>query len=80
MEYVYATRRHPECKGRRFINAKFFNGPKPDATRVYVEHGFPRIVEAYRAAGIPVRTIGRKSRSAVPAPPEGLVARIIAER
>lgn len=80
MEYVYATRRHPECQGRKFINAKFFHGPKSDATRVYVEHEFPRIAEAYRAAGVPVKIIGRKSRNAVPAPPEGLVARIIAER
>lgn len=76
MEYVYATRRHPECQGRKFINAKFFDRPKPDATRVYVEHEFPRIAEAYRAAGTPVVIIGQKLRAAVPAPPSELTERI----
>lgn len=78
MEIVYATRRVPQCKGRRFINPRFFRGVDPGTTKVFVERGLDRIAESYRAAGVPVKTIGRKSRSAVPAPPEGIVERVIA--
>lgn len=78
MELVYATRRVPECKDRRFINPRFFSRPEPGTTKVYVERGQDRIAEAYRAAGVPVVIIGAKDKAAVPVPPEGLVERVIA--
>lgn len=77
MEIVYATRRVPQCKGRKFINPRFFARPVEGAKRVYVESGFPRIAESYRAAGVPVVVIGQKTRPAVPAPHEGLVDLIL---
>lgn len=76
MEIVYASRRVPECKGRKFINPRFFSRPVEGAKRVYVESGFPAIAEAYRAAGVPVVIIGPKARSAVPEPPARLLERI----
>lgn len=76
MEIVYATRRLPQCGGRRFVNARFFVRPVAGAKKVYVESGFPRIAEAYRAAGVKVVIIGPKPRSAVSAPPERLLERI----
>lgn len=77
-EIVYATRRIPEAEGRRFVNPRFFRGVEPGVTRAFVSSEFPRIAEAYRAAGVPVVTVGPKSRTVVPEPPCGLLANISA--
>lgn len=76
MELVYATRRVPEAKGRRFINPRFFRGVEPGAMKVFVERGQERIAESYRAAGVPVTVIGQPTRNDLSAPPEALVERI----
>lgn len=75
-EIVYATRRVPEAEGRRFVNPRFFRGVETGVTRAFVSNDLPRIAEAYRAAGVPVVTIGPKPRTAVPEPPHWLMARI----
>lgn len=77
MEIVYAVHRVPECAGRRFVNAQFFNGIDASASRVFVVSGYPTIAEAYRAASIPVVMIGQGYRATLPEPSKGLVHRIV---
>ena len=75
-EIVYAMFRVPEAEGRRFVNPRFFRGVVSGVTRAFVSSDLPRIAEAYRAAGVPVVTIGPKPRTTVPEPPCWLLKRI----
>lgn len=58
MEVVYATTRHPLAEGRKFQNPRFFGGPLPGATKVYLTDLQPVIAAAYAAAGVEVVQVG----------------------
>jgi hypothetical protein len=66
-EYVYGTERR-EIGTRTFKNARFFQALEADATHVVVIGDYPKIVAAYRAAGVPVDAIPVGSRIPNPLP------------
>lgn len=73
MEIVYSQTRHPIADGRTQQNPRFFSGPLKGATAVFVVGDFPRIVEAYCAAGVKVEVIGGPEAPSTPASaPESL--------
>jgi hypothetical protein len=53
-EIVYSRSNHGLIKGRAYENPRFFSGVRPGITKVIVIGNHPEIVEAYKAAGIPV--------------------------
>lgn len=62
-QLVYAHTRTPELTdGRTYSNPRFFNGAVKGATKVFVEPGYPKIVAAYEAAGVPVQVIGEEAK------------------
>jgi hypothetical protein len=54
MEVVYSRERRPLKRGQRFQNPRFFDGVISGATKVRLDGHYPRIVEAYAAAGVQV--------------------------
>lgn len=58
MEIVYAQSLHPLCEGRAFRNPRFFSGAEDGVTAAHVVGDWPRVVEAYRALGVPVSVTG----------------------
>jgi uncharacterized phage protein gp47/JayE len=54
-QYVYSSQKSGFVKGRAYLNPRFFDGTlQPGATSVVVVGEWPKVVEAYKAAGIPV--------------------------
>lgn len=54
MEITYTTRTKGYEPGRRYANARFFDGPRTGITRVVLDQDFPAIEAAYAAAGVEV--------------------------
>jgi hypothetical protein len=50
----YGRFKHPEMKGRKFQNARYFNEVDPKATDVMIDGDWPNIEAAYKAAGVKV--------------------------
>lgn len=57
-EIVYSQTRHPLCEGRQRLNPRFFAGVQEGASAVFVVGDFPKIVDAYTAAGVLVTVEG----------------------
>lgn len=54
MQIIYGQSR-PAHQGRRqWRNARLFSGVKPKATAVFLDGDYPRVRQAYEAAGVPV--------------------------
>lgn len=73
VEMIYATHRTGLEEGRVWRNAKLFDGKvEPGVSKVIVVGDRPRIVAAYRAAGVEVEEIGVAPRRGAgpPAPPK----------
>lgn len=51
-ELVYSQTRQPG--GRKQINPRFFTGPLPEVSTVYLDGDWPRIAEAYEREGVKV--------------------------
>jgi len=54
MHLIYAQTRHPLADGRRLVNPRFFHGVVEGAESVIIIGDWPKIAEAYRAAGVEV--------------------------
>jgi hypothetical protein len=58
-ELVYSSQKTAFIPGRRYANPRFFDGRvKSGVTKVIVVGNWPKVVAAYKAAGIPVQQIG----------------------
>lgn len=58
-KYFYGSSTHPEAKGFKFQNHRYFDGAKTDASEVLLEADYPEIEAAYKAAKVPVHHIGK---------------------
>jgi hypothetical protein len=54
MKLIYSQTRHALAADAEFRNPRFFVEPEPEATAVGIVGDWPRIADAYRAAGVPV--------------------------
>lgn len=56
-EKVYATQRPSNLGDRKIENPVRFLAPEAGVKTVYVQDGFPRVVEAYTDAGVTVKSL-----------------------
>jgi len=69
-QFVYSAQKSGFAKGRQYLNPRFFDGTlQPGATAVVVVGDWPKVVEAYKAAGIPVAVT--KTSDKLPDPDAG---------
>lgn len=53
-EIVYSNQKGDFLDGKRYANPRFFAGVKSDVRKVTIVGDWPRVAEAYKAAGIEV--------------------------
>lgn len=69
-QVVYSAQKSGFVKGRIYLNPRFFDGTlQPGVTSVVIVGDWPKVEEAYKAAGIPV-TIAKNANS-LPNPDAG---------
>jgi len=57
-QIVYSTEHVANLEGREFRNPRHFLTPVEGATKVYIAGSWPKVREAYEAAGVPVAPVG----------------------
>ncbi len=57
MQIVYSTELVAHMEGREFRNPRHFLAPVEGATKVFIAGDWPKIRQAYEAAGVPVAPI-----------------------
>lgn len=60
LEIVYSRQTHDYVKGRSYSNPRYFTTPRSGVTKVYVVGDWPNVVQAYKAAGVPVVVINEE--------------------
>ena len=76
-QIVYSTEHVANLEGREFRNPRHFLKPVEGATKVYIAGSWPKVREAYEAAGVPVAPVGqmralpKASSTAKPRKPRG---------
>ena len=72
-QIIYSSERVANSEGRTVLNPRHFIAPVEGATKVYIAGDWPKVREAYEAAGVSVSPI--EDMRALPTPkPEGKAA------
>lgn len=70
-QIVYSSTRVPNLGNRAFQNPRHFAGPVKGATKVFIDDAYPKVREAYEAAGVPVAPLSELPGQPKAKAPEG---------